>query len=110
MVVSFFCLLIFSYELAKTFMNDTTLKINTFYLFIPAFLIPILSQINSALINNCKGNFLQLEGYSSFIVGILLICFVLLKWLELRSLLLHYLGYVPVRESFYDDMKGISGL
>ena len=72
-VGSFVLLMIFAKELVSLFVSDVRLQPNKTLLMLPVYLIPIFSQINSALIDlNCQGAYPQI-GFSSLLIGVILV-------------------------------------
>lgn len=72
------------------FTNET---LNDKYLILPAILIPVFSQVNSAMISLTNGPYTQI-GFSSIVVGILLVKFVLYDILGILKKLEPILSYV----------------
>jgi hypothetical protein len=75
-VLSFGLLIFFAKELVNLFVSDVDSVPNKIVFMLPVYLIPIFSQINTALLDmDCKGGMPQV-GFSSLLIGIVLIKYV----------------------------------
>lgn len=106
-VASFVLLVLFGREIAKSFMFDDALKLQKEFLIVPAFMIPIFSQINSAMIDiNCSSETTYTQvGFSSIVVGVILVRYVIIDLIWLDKEIKPILSYVKKDEFFSDKLS-----
>ena len=92
-ILSFVLLMLFGIEIVKVFMMDDDVRPKEYIILASTISIPVFSQINSALIDiNCNENYKQV-GFSSIVIGFIIVKYILLDLFKVRKKLLLVFGY-----------------